>query len=84
MLQNKKASKKAIRFALHLYSILIGLASTVCFIIAIFFVIPKVDLPYIITPLIIMAAVIYGTCAIALLIRAIYFSKERINNEQEQ
>lgn len=81
MIPNKRETKKAIRFALLLYSILIGLASTICFITAIFFIIPKEDLPYLIEPLIIMAVFVYGTCAIALFIRSRYFSKESIKNE---
>ncbi|PAD36251.1 hypothetical protein [Terribacillus saccharophilus] len=81
MVPNKGERKKAIRFALLLYSILIGLASTICFITAIFFVIPKEDLPYLIEPLVIMAVFLYGTCAIALFIRSRFFNKERIKNE---
>lgn len=77
---SKKDLNKAIRFSLLLYSILIGLASTICFITAIFFVIPKEDLPYLIEPLVMMAVYLYGTCAIALFIRSKFFSKEKINN----
>lgn len=66
---NKKDLNKAVRFSLLLYSTLIGLASTICFITAIFFVIPKEDLPYLIEPLVMMAVYLYGTCAIALFVR---------------
>ncbi|MFB1098003.1 MULTISPECIES: hypothetical protein [Bacillaceae] len=80
---NKKDLNKAVRFSLLLYSTLIGLASTICFITAIFFVIPQEDLPYLIEPLVMMAVYLYGTCAIALFVRSKFFSMKKINNKEQ-
>lgn len=75
MFLNRSETKKAMRFSLLLYSVLIGLASTICFIVAIF-IIPKEDLPILIKPLFIMAVFLYGTCVIALIIRTKFFKKD--------
>nr|WP_318539368.1 hypothetical protein [Terribacillus saccharophilus] len=80
MFSNKKDLKKAIRFSLLLYSILIGLAGTANLIAALL-IIPKSDLPYLIEPLVIIGVFIYGSCAIALIIRLKFFSKEKIINK---
>lgn len=63
--------KKAVRFALLLYAILIGLGGTVMFSVLLIWVIPTDQLAYVSLPLTMMALFFYGTCV------ASYFSRKK-------
>ncbi|MFP7479021.1 hypothetical protein [Terribacillus saccharophilus] len=77
MFLNKRDLKKLMRYALLLYSILIGLGGTISIVSAIL-IIPKEELPYLIEPFVVMGIFVYGSCAIALFIRAKFFNREKI------
>ncbi|MCR8850538.1 hypothetical protein NQ095_19135 [Rossellomorea sp. SC111] len=70
--------KKAVRFALLLYTILMGLGGTAMFSVLLIWVIPKNQLSFVSLPLTMMALFFYGTCVAALLVRSKFFKKEGV------
>ncbi len=72
----KKKLRKSIRFSLLLYPIFIGTMGTIGLITFITWIIPKEDLPSLIPVISPMFLFLYGTCAVSLIIRAVFFKKE--------
>ncbi|MHA7139588.1 hypothetical protein ACRTEV_20365 [Rossellomorea arthrocnemi] len=68
--------KKAIKFALLLYPILIGISGTVMLTVLLLWVIPKDQISSVALPLSMMGIYIYGTCAISLFVRMKFFKGE--------
>jgi hypothetical protein len=81
MLPNKIKVKKATRFALLFYSIFMGGTGTVFLLVLIFWGLPKDQLYDLLVPLSIMFIPLYGTCIVALIIRAKFFKKEGITSD---
>lgn len=81
MIPNKKEVRKATRFALLFYSIFMGISGTVMLLVLIFWGMPKDQLSGLFVPLSFMFIPLYGTCIEALIIRKIFFKKEKISTE---
>lgn len=76
MSHDKVRFKKATRFGLLFYSIFMGLSGTISFATLLLWVVPKDFIKEAMAPIVIMAIPLYGTCILALIIRAKFFKKE--------
>lgn len=77
MYSNKNSIKKAVRFGLLFYSIFMGISGTIMFATLLLWVVPRDQISDIFMAVVIMAIPLYGTCILALFIRAKFFKKEQ-------
>lgn len=78
---NKEKSRKLFRFLLLFYPIFVGLMGTVSLIVLVTWGIPQDQLQSQLPAIMLIALLIYGSCAVSLVIRAIFFKKERLSHE---
>ncbi|MFI8575806.1 hypothetical protein ACIGEL_08830 [Rossellomorea aquimaris] len=79
---NKLKVKQSVRTALLLYAILIGISGIIMFSVLLLWVIPKDQIPIVVVPLSAMALFLFGSCAIALILRMKFFRKQEIPHDQ--
>ncbi len=68
--------KKAVKTALLLYPIMMGIGGTIMLGVLLLSVIPKEEIPSVALPLSMLGIYIYGTCAVSLIIRLTFFKGE--------
>jgi uncharacterized membrane protein YqjE len=78
---NKEKTRKLFRFLLLFYPIFVGLMGTVSLIVLVTWGIPQDQLQSQLPAIMIIALLIYGSCAVSLVIRAIFFKKESLSHE---
>jgi hypothetical protein len=74
-------SVKAIRFSLLFFSIFIGLMGTISLLVLLFWGIPKEDLRSQLPAILLFAGVVYGVCAVPLIIR--HFLRNKVSSKME-
>jgi hypothetical protein len=73
---SKEKARKTIRFSLLFYPLFVGLMGTISLVVLLFWGIPNNHLQSQIPAVIIFASFIYGTCAVSLAIRYLFFKKD--------
>ncbi|WP_061810721.1 hypothetical protein [Rossellomorea vietnamensis] len=74
-------SVKTIRFSLLFFSIFIGLMGTISLLVLLFWGIPKEDLRSQLPAILLFAGVVYGVCAVPLIIR--HFLRNKVSSKIE-
>ncbi|PFG04449.1 hypothetical protein [Bacillus sp. es.034] len=77
----KEKSRNLFRLLLLIYPIFMGIMGTISLIVLVTWGIPQEDLQSQMPAILLLALVIYGTCAASILIRSIFFKKEKISQE---
>jgi hypothetical protein len=78
MYSNKENLKKAMNFGLLFYAIFMAISGTIIFSVLLLWVIPKDQISSMLTPILILAIFLYGSCAFSLLIRSKINKNRRI------